>query len=278
MDWDIHVDGRKYRLSNRRMLSAGIVLVILLLVAIMCVFIGIMANASDKAPVSNAQVPEATAREALDSSAALSTAQATSITTAKPVSNAQADPSLLMLVNADHPLPDGYRPETRELPNGLGIDKRAYDDLVKMIADGQREGLDFVICSAYRSYEKQQELYDNKVARVELEEGIPHEDALEVAKRTVALPGTSEHNLGLAVDIVAYAYQQLDNGQLNTPECKWLMENAWKYGFIMRYPDSKKEITHIIFEPWHYRYVGREAAKAMHESGQCLEEFTGNAE
>lgn len=277
MSWDIHVDGRRYRLSNRRMFSAGIALVILLLAAIVCIIIGVLANASGKASLPNAGALETSAHQAVNDSAATAV-QTARVSTSRPTAQAQADPSLLMLVNADHPLPEGYRPETRELPNGTSIDRRAYDDLIQMINDGEREGLDFVICSAYRSYEKQQQLYDDKVARVQQELGMDHEKACEEAKRTVALPGTSEHNLGLAADIVAYAYQQLDDAQLDTPECKWLMENAWKYGFIMRYPESKKDITHIIFEPWHYRYVGREAAKAMHESGQCLEEYTNNAE
>lgn len=277
MDWDIHVDGRRYRLRNRRVFSAGIVLVILLLAAIVCIVIGVLANASGRAPVSNANAPQTTAQQAVNDSAATAI-QTAGVSTSRPTAPAQADPSLLMLVNADHPLPDGYRPETRELPNGISIDRRAYDDLMLMINDGEREGLDFVVCSAYRSNEKQQQLYDDKVARVERELGMDHDKACEEAKRTVALPGASEHNLGLAADIVAYAYQQLDDAQLDTPECKWLMENAWKYGFVMRYPESKKDITHIIFEPWHYRYVGREAAKAMHESGQCLEEYTGNAD
>ena len=92
----------------------------------------------------------------------------------------------------------------------------------------------------------------------------------------MARPGTSEHQLGLALDIVDLDYQQLDTRQEETPEQKWLMENSWKYGFILRYPTDKSNITGIIYEPWHYRYVGKEAAKVIHEKGICLEEYLEN--
>lgn len=277
MNWDIRVEGRRYRLRNRRMLSLGIGMMVLLAAAIICLVIGALSNASGSAAAPRVQ-SAGTAAPAVHDAATTASGQTAVQTRGKPTAGAQNDPSLLTLVNAGHPLTDGYRPETCELPNGMNIDKRAYGDLMEMISEGERGGLDFVICSAYRSYEKQQELYNNKVTRVQQELGMSYEDALEEAKRTVALPGTSEHNLGLAADIVAYGYQQLDNGQLDTQECKWLMENAWKYGFIMRYPADKKDVTHIIFEPWHYRYVGRDAAKAMRESGQCLEEYLGETD
>ena len=89
----------------------------------------------------------------------------------------------------------------------------------------------------------------------------------------VAYPGTSEHNLGLAVDIVARDYQILDEKQEQTAEQQWLMENCCKYGFILRYPTDKTEETGIIYEPWHYRYVGQTAAKEMYRKNLCLEEY-----
>ena len=89
----------------------------------------------------------------------------------------------------------------------------------------------------------------------------------------MALPGTSEHQLGLAVDIVDMGYQQLDIEQENTPVQRWLIENSWKYGFVLRYPTEKSEITGIIYEPWHYRYVGKAAAKEMYRKNLCLEEY-----
>ena len=96
---------------------------------------------------------------------------------------------------------------------------------------------------------------------------------LTEAARWEAPPGTSEHQTGLALDIVSARYQVLDSAQANTAEQQWLMAHCWEYGFILRYPADKTEITGIGYEPWHYRYVGRETAAAVHESGLCLEEY-----
>ncbi len=89
----------------------------------------------------------------------------------------------------------------------------------------------------------------------------------------VAIPKTSEHEIGLSVDIVSKSYQLLDKNQKKTAEQKWLMENCHRYGFVMRYPTEKKQITKIEYEPWHYRYVGIENAKRMKDMGVCLEEY-----
>ena len=99
---------------------------------------------------------------------------------------------------------------------------------------------------------------------------------LEAAK-TVALPGTSEHQLGLAVDIVDRSNQNLDRTQETTAVQQWLMAHSWEYGFILRYPDEKSETTGIIYEPWHYRYVGKEAAEEIYRQGVCLEEYLDQA-
>ena len=136
----------------------------------------------------------------------------------------------------------------------------------------REEGLEPIVCSAYRTEKTPTRLYRNKVARLRAA-GSSREAAEEEAARWVAPPGTSEHQTGLALDIVSLDYQLLDEAQAQTPEQKWLMENSWKYGFILRYPSDKEEITGIGYEPWHYRYVGREAAAAMHQTGQCLEEY-----
>jgi len=178
----------------------------------------------------------------------------------------------LTLVNGTHPMEEGYKPALAEIENNYYFDARAVDYLKKMLADGRKEGLDFWVCSAYRTIEKQTDLYEDKVRRLEAE-GMSHARALEEAATVVAYPGTSEHNLGLAVDIVARDYQILDDKQANTDEAKWLKENCWKYGFILRYPTNKTKETGIIFEPWHYRYVGEEAAKEIMEQGICLEEY-----
>lgn len=89
----------------------------------------------------------------------------------------------------------------------------------------------------------------------------------------MAVPGTSEHQLGLALDIVDISNQTLDESQENTPVQKWLMNNSWRYGFILRYPTDKSDITGISYEPWHYRYVGKKAAKEIYDAQICLEEY-----
>ena len=98
-------------------------------------------------------------------------------------------------------------------------------------------------------------------------------DAYDETKKSVAVPGTSEHATGLALDITSADYAQLDDAQANTAEAKWFAENCWKYGFILRYPPEKSDVTGIIYEPWHYRYVGKDAAKEITESGMTLEEY-----
>ena len=178
----------------------------------------------------------------------------------------------LLLVNPWNTLPEGYEVELATLSNGLQVDKRIYDDLNKMLTDCQEAGLNPIVCSAYRTEAKQTQLYNNKVNRL-IRAGYSREEARAEAGRWVAVPGTSEHQTGLALDIVAASYQILDERQEKTAEQQWLMEHSWEYGFILRYPSEKSEITGIGYEPWHYRYVGREAAAAMRESGECLEEY-----
>ena len=180
---------------------------------------------------------------------------------------------LLLLVNPWTPLPEDFVPgELVPVQNDQAVDARAYPDLQDMLQDMSQAGLSPLICSSYRSQERQQELYDNKVQRV-MAEGVSREEAQAEAARWVARPGTSEHQTGLAVDIVSLFNQMLDETQESTPEFQWLAENAWKYGFILRYPNDKSEKTGIAYEPWHFRFVGKEAAEEMHDLGLCLEEY-----
>ena len=103
--------------------------------------------------------------------------------------------------------------------------------------------------------------------------GIDEAGRGPLAGTVVAVPGTSEHELDLAFDLVDDSYRNLDDAQEETPVQKWLMENSWEYGFILRYPNSKSDVTGIIYEPWHYRYVGKHIAKEIYNSGLCLEEY-----
>lgn len=186
--------------------------------------------------------------------------------------SAPPDDWRLTLVNGDHLFQNDRQIPLTELDNGLSVDTRCYPDLQAMMDDCRAAGLSPIICSAYRTVEYQQTLYDNKVASF-LAQGLSQKEAEAEAGHIVALPGTSEHHLGLAMDIVDESYQILDEGQENTAVQKWLMENSWRYGFVLRYPCDKGDITGIIYEPWHYRYVGKAAAKEMFQQGICLEEY-----
>lgn len=181
----------------------------------------------------------------------------------------------LILVNKDNPLPDDYNPTIKQLQDGHGIDERAYPDLQDMLDACRADGYDPMIYSSYRTMSKQKKLYNNKINQY-INQGYSKKSAIQAAGEIVAVPGTSEHQLGLALDIVDRLYQVLDENQENTQTQKWLMNNSWKYGFILRYPTDKRDITGITYEPWHYRYVGKKAAKEIFEAGLCLEEYLNN--
>lgn len=178
----------------------------------------------------------------------------------------------LLLVNRWHSLPEDYSLQLVELRNGFQVDERCYPDLQAMMDACRAEGLSPVICSAYRPREYQERLYQAETERW-LARGYSRDSAEAEAGKSVAVPGTSEHQLGLAVDIVDISNQRLDASQENTAVQKWLMEHSWEYGFILRYPNDKSEITGIIYEPWHYRYVGRKYAEELYRLGLCLEEY-----
>lgn len=184
----------------------------------------------------------------------------------------------LRLVNKDHPMTEADVPEVATETvdtNGYEVDARIMADLEAMFADARAAGKNPMICSAFRAWDLQVSLYENKIKRVMQEDGLSYEDAVVKAATVVAKPGTSEHQVGLALDIVSSEYQELDEAQMETEDQKWLMENSWKYGFILRYPMDKSEITGVIFEPWHYRYVGKKAAKEITEQNLTLEEYVG---
>ena len=183
----------------------------------------------------------------------------------------------LILVNPWNFLPEDYELTLKQLDNGHAVDERCYPDLQEMMDACRADGLSPMICSSYRTQEKQEYLYQNKINRL-VAQGYSQEDAVAAAGTVVAVPGTSEHQLGLALDIVDVNNQNLDESQESTAVQQWLMAHSWEYGFILRYPNDKSEITGIIYEPWHYRYVGREAAEEIYSQGVCLEEYLGETE
>lgn len=180
----------------------------------------------------------------------------------------------LVLVNESHPLDEGWKPELAEVVKDRYVDARILDAAAKMLEDAAGAGMSLYVCSAYRDYEKQREIFDSSMAD-RLSQGYGPLDAYEETKKTVAFPGTSEHATGLALDITSAQYVELNEKQADTEEAKWLAANSWKYGFVLRYPPEKADVTGIIYEPWHYRYVGQEAAKEMTEKNITLEEYNG---
>lgn len=180
----------------------------------------------------------------------------------------------LTLVNFENALPEDFEPEElAEVDNGYVADSRIADATKEMIAAAREEDVRIIAISAYRDYDYQTDLYNKKVQRLQDEKGYSIEQAREEAKTVVAYPGTSEHQLGLALDLVDARHVQLDESQENTDAYKWLKEHCQEYGFIVRYPNGKTDITGIIYEPWHFRYVGEEAAKFIMEKGITLEEY-----
>lgn len=180
----------------------------------------------------------------------------------------------LVLANPWNKLPEDFTVELSDIGGGHMVDSRIVDDLNQMMSDLARAGHSAFICSSYRTNTKQTTLYNNEVNEY-LAMGYSEEEAAVEAGKWVAVPGTSEHQTGLAVDIMSNYYLKLDKGQEDTDEQKWLMENSWKYGFVLRYPNDKSHITGIYYEPWHYRYVGKDAAKEMFERNVCFEEYLG---
>lgn len=178
----------------------------------------------------------------------------------------------LILVNEQNPLESDYKVELKAVAGGQKVDARIVEPLNTMMEQMQKEGLHPIVCSGYRSIEKQSRLFHEYIDE-KVNAGWEYGDAFYKAKTRIALPGTSEHHTGLAVDIVGLTHQSLDDAQADTKEAKWLAEHCAEYGFILRYPEDKTDITGIDYESWHFRYVGEEVAAYIMEKNLTLEEF-----
>ena len=179
----------------------------------------------------------------------------------------------LILVNKEHRLPEDYEVELKTMYDKVNrAAKEAYEPLNDMLAAGRAEGLAFEICSSYRDVKKQEALFQEDIDRY-MQQGYSYDEAYEKTAEYTMPPGHSEHSTGLAFDIVSLGYQMLNAGQETTAETQWLHKHCAEYGFILRYPKGKEEITAISYESWHYRYVGVEAATYIMEHGITLEEY-----
>lgn len=220
------------------------------------------------------ELPEGTSSSQGESSAS-SLNQITVTPTAEPSYalslSTEERPWYLRLVNKENPLPQDFTVELTQVYGGQ-FDSRAADALSQMLENMEEQGLSPMICSSFRTWDDQAALHQDKIGRL-LAEGYSQEEAETEANRWVVPAGASEHELGLAVDIVSAEYQILEEEQENTPEQQWLMEHCQEYGFILRYPEYKQDLTGVGYEPWHYRYVGVEAAREIMAQGICLEEY-----
>lgn len=183
-----------------------------------------------------------------------------------------ADDWRLILINKQHPIPEDYSFTTGTIAGNMKCDIRIIDDLMAMMEAAKKDGINLVVCSPYRDYNRQTVLFNRKIDYY-MNEGYSYMEAYKISSITVTVPGASEHQLGLALDIVSDTYSELEIEFAETEAGKWLNEHCCEYGFILRYPAGKEYITGIQFEPWHFRYVGKEAATIIMNQGITLEEF-----
>lgn len=178
----------------------------------------------------------------------------------------------LILINKEHPIDATYSFELKKITGKYSADTRICDAVQEMLEAGKKDGVSLILCSAYRDYNRQVELFNTNVESL-MKQGYSYVDSYNKVAESLTIPGSSEHQAGLAVDIVTPRYQMLNDGFGETPAGKWLAENCYKYGFILRYPKGKEDITGITYEPWHFRYVGVEAATQISKENIALEEY-----
>ena len=172
----------------------------------------------------------------------------------------------IVLVNGTNKIPDDYIANLVEY-NGKLVDSSIINDLDNMFKDAKKDGVNLKINTAYRDKEEQQDIYDRRIKAYK-NEGMTDKAAIEKTNSEVQKPGYSEHETGLAID-----FRNPSNPEDNEPMWEWLNANSYKYGFILRYPKDKIDITKVSNEEWHYRYVGKDIAKEMKNTGECLEEY-----
>lgn len=180
-----------------------------------------------------------------------------------------------VLINKDTPI-KSYAPSVRQFgSDGPYVDKRMIDSLSSLVDAAKEAGFEPYISGGYRSYADQQQLFNEKASELSQNGVYTYEEAQQIAAEIVAKPGTSDHQTGLAVDILDKEYEVLDYSKMDSKFFDWLDANCAQFGFIKRYPSNKKSVTGWD-EPWHYRYVGKEVAEFIMKNGMCLEEFAAH--
>ena len=183
-----------------------------------------------------------------------------------------ADDWRLILINQQNFIPDDYKVTLGNITGNLKCDERIIEALSGMLQAAKEDGIGLIICSPYRDMNRQEYLFNRKI-NLYMNRGLSYMEAYRLASEYVVVPGASEHQLGLALDIVCGEYTNLDEGFADTEAGKWLAEHSCEHGFILRYPLGKEYITGVEYEPWHFRYVGVEAATVIMEEEITLEEF-----
>lgn len=178
----------------------------------------------------------------------------------------------LLLVNKQHPVPEGHTFELGTIAGSMKCDARILPELFAMLQAARDEGIYLAVCSPYRDIERQQNLFERKI-KTHMSNGYSYMEAYKKASQIVTVPGASEHQIGLALDIISNDYTVLNEGFEKTSAGKWLKKHCKDYGFILRYPRGKEYITGIDYEPWHFRYVGKEVATIIMDNEITLEEF-----
>ena len=178
----------------------------------------------------------------------------------------------LILVNKQHSIPEDYTFPLGTITGSMQCDERILEELLAMMQAARADGVDLVVCSPYRDYNRQTYLLERKITRY-MNAGMSYMDAYKTASMSVTSPNASEHRIGLAIDFYSSSYMRLDTGFADTEAGRWLAAHSYEYGFILRYPEGKEYITGIGYEPWHFRYVGVEAATVITEKEITLEEF-----
>lgn len=179
----------------------------------------------------------------------------------------------IMLINKQHPIPEEYEFTLATIKGSMKCDERIIPELQQMMQEAKKDGVILVIRSPYRDYERQIYLFNRKVKGY-MKKKMSYLESYRTTAQAVTIPGASEHQAGLALDITSDSYSTLTQGFADTKAGEWLAEHSFEYGFILRYPEGKEDITGISFEPWHFRYVGKTAAKYMYDHDLALEEFT----
>jgi len=178
----------------------------------------------------------------------------------------------LVLINKQHPIPDDYEFTLTTITGSMKCDERILEDLLLMLQAAKNDNVNLIICSPYRTDASQVSIFERHV-RAYMNKGLNYMDSFKLASQEATVPGYSEHQIGLSIDIYTASHMVLDDAYGETEAGRWLAQNCSDYGFILRYPKGKEYITSIGYEPWHFRYVGREAAKIIMSGGITLEEF-----